>query len=290
MPESNSKACRRCGTTKPISAFAVNASKHDGLQTWCRQCKVEAQRENRRRPPKDPNAPPPPVPTHQTCSKCGGLKPLADFYKSSSGLHGREKRCKSCFANYSKQHYEERRKKRKFPISVETKHCPRCETTKAAVDFVPSSHRSDGLSRHCRVCDKEVRDEKGHYRKVKAERPEFVLERARQYRLKNLELMRARDRQYAKEARKRKPEVFREIGARKRAELIRAKPVWADIKAMRAIYRKAHALEKQDGIKRHVDHIIPLRSKLVCGLHVHQNLRIITQEENLRKTNKFEVQ
>ena len=51
------------------------------------------------------------------------------------------------------------------------------------------------------------------------------------------------------------------------------------------IYKKCKQMNKMS-IIYHVDHIIPLKGKNVCGLHVPWNLRIITKEENLKKSNK----
>jgi 5-methylcytosine-specific restriction endonuclease McrA len=65
------------------------------------------------------------------------------------------------------------------------------------------------------------------------------------------------------------------------------KPLWRDIKKISAIYDECEKLTQQTGILHHVDHIIPLRGETVSGLHVHQNLRIISAVENRSKSNKL---
>jgi hypothetical protein len=58
-------------------------------------------------------------------------------------------------------------------------------------------------------------------------------------------------------------------------------PKWANLKKIEEIY-----LNCPEGC--HVDHIIPLQGKNICGLHVESNLQYLTKDENIKKRNKFD--
>lgn len=75
--------------------------------------------------------------------------------------------------------------------------------------------------------------------------------------------------------------------ARRRAALIKAAPPWVNKEQIETIYKRCQELTLNSGILHHVDHIVPLKNKIVCGLHVPWNLQILTAEENLKKRNKF---
>lgn len=82
------------------------------------------------------------------------------------------------------------------------------------------------------------------------------------------------------------PDRWNMWNAQDRASKLRATPVWADKSAIEVIYSEARALTRETGILHHVDHIVPLVSKLVCGLHVPANLRAIPAKENHTKNNR----
>lgn len=69
-----------------------------------------------------------------------------------------------------------------------------------------------------------------------------------------------------------------------------ATPPWLSRKQkseIRQLYQIAITMTQTTGEQYVVDHIVPLRGEEVCGLHVPWNLRVITQDENLKKSNKL---
>jgi len=75
--------------------------------------------------------------------------------------------------------------------------------------------------------------------------------------------------------------------AERRAKKIQATPSWAIDFIISESYELARLRTKMTGFKWHVDHIVPLRSKLVCGLHVHNNLQVIPATQNIKKGNRY---
>ena len=75
---------------------------------------------------------------------------------------------------------------------------------------------------------------------------------------------------------------FRDYNNRRKATMLRATPAWADTEKIKLVYEEAVQL----GETFHVDHIVPLQSKRVCGLHVEENLRVILGRDNTAKGNR----
>ncbi|MFN9115642.1 MAG: HNH endonuclease signature motif containing protein, partial [Bacteroidota bacterium] len=112
-----------------------------------------------------------------------------------------------------------------------------------------------------------------------AKRKDIVLARQAAYREANREKVRAAVRKHYQK----NPTVYVAGWAKRNAAKLRATPIWADQGQIKAIYKSAKDLSVATGIPHEVDHIEPLRGRNVCGLHVVENLRVVTRSENRKK-------
>lgn len=95
---------------------------------------------------------------------------------------------------------------------------------------------------------------------------------------------------YKKKYKEENPELYKALASVRKRRHRAATPPWVTAEQkliMRKLYLQAMDLTKITGERYVVDHIVPLISPEVCGLHVPWNLRVITQEENLKKSNKL---
>lgn len=127
---------------------------------------------------------------------------------------------------------------------------------------------------------------KKRYKEYIAARREQVAFKQKEYREANKEkLAEARKGRYAKD-----PDRGREYAARRRARKLQATPPWDQEKTKQVfleLSKKAKELYEQTGVEFQVDHILPLRGRKVCGLHVWNNFQLLEKSTNISKGNKF---
>jgi hypothetical protein len=95
---------------------------------------------------------------------------------------------------------------------------------------------------------------------------------------------------YKKKYKDNNPELYKALTNQRRKRFKDATPPWLtkeQKKEIRLLYLKAMEMYRITGEPYEVDHIIPINNPEVCGLHVPWNLRVITKEENLKKSNKL---
>jgi len=153
------------------------------------------------------------------------------------------------------------------------KRCNKCGVLKDLTDFYGNKGNKDGLSYKCKSCFKVYYEEN--------KRP--IAAKVREYQAKNKESIAARTREYRLNNRG----ARNAIKAKRRSAKLQRTVSWADLEAIKNLYKEARRLTEATGILFHVDHIIPLQGNSVSGLHVEGNLQLLTAHENLSKSNKF---
>lgn len=118
--------------------------------------------------------------------------------------------------------------------------------------------------------------------------PEKFAQRNRDFYARNRDDFAERNRAYYLE----NTDAFIAREAERRARLVKATPKWltkAHRDWMTALYAVARHRTRAEGVEYHVDHIVPLQGRNVCGLHVPWNLRVMLGADNLSKSNKHEA-
>ena len=174
--------------------------------------------------------------------------------------------------------------------------CRICKCSKSADMFSKSSTTSDSLHTYCKSCNKEYMKE--YYKKNKENQKLSAQLRHE----KDPSVRRARRKAtYAanKEEARLKTAEWKRLNkdkvnstkAKRRSMKLNATPSWLteqQHEAIRDFYWLATDLERVTGESYHVDHIVPLQGKLVCGLHVPWNLQILPATINASKGNTYE--
>jgi hypothetical protein len=186
------------------------------------------------------------------------------------------------------------------------KKCGRCHQEKDVALFGKNKRYSDGCWPYCKQCDalRVAKYREANPEKVKltqqasrAKNPEKVAQRKKQHRISNqAKVKAARKLAYeankesellsARKYKKANPHVVREIMATRMAKKKNATPAWVDRKKIRELHADAAEFTALTGYAWHVDHIVPLKSDQVCGLHWHGNMQVISGSENQSKSNR----
>jgi hypothetical protein len=301
--EEPSKICAKCKVLKSVAEFGKNNHMKDRLQSACKVCQKEYERSCKEKWISDPII----EASAKVCTVCKCLKDNSEFSKGRNKKDGLQNRCKACAKEY--------REDNKYKISAQRKayRAEHGEELSARSKLFYAEHRDTIIVRR-RARDEGNKDELLAYRKayyelhkeqLNADRKAYseshrederarnkrysiahkddILSRRRVYRERNSDKIAITARQWQIN----NPDKANANAANYRSRKLNATPSWFEKEDVLELYMEAASRSKNEGVDYHVDHIVPLQSKFVCGLHCLANLEIITAIENRRKHNLY---
>jgi len=156
---------------------------------------------------------------------------------------------------------------------MSSKACIKCGKTKAETEF---DRNGKYIRNECSSC------QRARVKRWTIENRERSREIKRGWILRNKEKM---DRARLSWNERNKDKIA-ERCRRYQAKKLKATPDWANRDKMTVFYNLAQTLSEKKGVPHEVDHIVPLTSRIVCGLHVETNLQVIERRSNRSKGNR----
>jgi hypothetical protein len=130
-----------------LDDFSLSRYSKSGRQPYCRECDRDRKGKTRRYPDTAPEG-------HKTCTRCGEVKLLANYYLDGRGRLGRTSRCRDCIGAA-----DERRRRSagvperpRFADGGGHKWCRKCRQRLPVESFAPEPRNSDGLRSWCTPC------------------------------------------------------------------------------------------------------------------------------------------
>jgi hypothetical protein len=164
------------------------------------------------------------------------------------------------------------------------KHCYKCKTCKDVSLFGKNKSKLDGLATECKDC-KRKQD-----REYAAKNREAAKERASIWYYDNKQYALTANKEYRSKWSKANRHKRNAVETKRRALKLNATPKWLSkeqLQQIESVYWLARLEQELTDEQFHVDHIVPLKGKTVCGLHVPWNLQVLKASENLSKGNRI---
>lgn len=215
------------------------------------------------------------------CCKCGQMLEFSMFCKDRQKKDGLSAYCNPCRSATAAKKYAENKEK------ILARNRKWAESNQEKIRACKASYRAENRDKQLSYAREWRLKNQGRSASYTAKWREKagndrVLEDAKRYREANREKTRQASLKWQRE----NPGLVNAANASRYAAKLKATPKWADLEKIAEFYKEADRLSKIYSRQYDVDHVIPLRSKIVCGLHCEANLRILPADENRSKGNR----